>query len=89
MSLSVTILGAGTGIPAKDKSPAGIYVRIAGEHVLLDAGAGTLQPGNPSGSPAKRGHDVTPNGCEAGQVILGKIEPTLVSCMGAGLGPRP
>lgn len=43
MSLSVTILGAGTGIPAKDKSPAGIYVRIAGEHVLLDAGAGTLQ----------------------------------------------
>lgn len=43
MSLSVTILGAGTGIPAKGKSPAGIYVRVAGEHVLLDAGAGTLQ----------------------------------------------
>jgi len=43
MSFSATILGAGTGIPAKDKSPSGIYVRIAKERVLLDAGAGTLQ----------------------------------------------
>ncbi len=37
------ILGAGTAIPAARHSPAGIYVQVAGEHVLLDAGAGTLQ----------------------------------------------
>ena len=41
--MRVTILGAGTAIPAKGYSPAGIYIRIAGERVLLDAGPGTLQ----------------------------------------------
>jgi ribonuclease BN (tRNA processing enzyme) len=41
--MRVVVLGAGTGIPAKDYSPAGVYVQIAHEHVLLDAGAGTLQ----------------------------------------------
>jgi len=39
----VHILGAGTSIPAAHHSPAGIYVRVGREHVLLDAGPGTLQ----------------------------------------------
>jgi ribonuclease BN (tRNA processing enzyme) len=41
--LHVTILGAGTAIPAPRHSPAGVLVRVAGERVLLDAGPGTLQ----------------------------------------------
>ena len=41
--MRVTILGAGTAIPARDHSPAGIYVRAGGEHLLFDAGPGTLQ----------------------------------------------
>ena len=41
--IQVVTLGAGTSIPAKDHSPAGIYVRIGREHVLLDAGPGSLQ----------------------------------------------
>lgn len=41
--MRVRILGAGTAIPVRDRSPAGVYVRIADEHVLLDAGAGTTQ----------------------------------------------
>jgi len=41
--MQATILGAGTAIPAKRHSPAGLYVQVAGEHLLLDAGAGTLQ----------------------------------------------
>ncbi len=41
--MRVTILGAGTAIPATGYSPASIYVQIAKEHVLLDAGAGSLQ----------------------------------------------
>lgn len=39
----VTILGAGTSIPAQGYSPSGIHLRVAGEHLLLDAGPGTLQ----------------------------------------------
>lgn len=49
--MQVTILGAGTAIPAARHSPAGIYVSVAGEHVLLDAGAGTLQRLQASGAP--------------------------------------
>ena len=41
--MHVVILGAGTANPATGYSPAGIYVRIAKEHVLLDAGPGTVQ----------------------------------------------
>ena len=41
--MRVTILGAGTAIPATDRSPAGIYVQAGREHLLLDAGPGTLQ----------------------------------------------
>ena len=41
--MRVTVLGAGTAIPATDRSPSGIYVQIGREHVILDAGAGTLQ----------------------------------------------
>ena len=41
--MRVTILGAGTAIPAKDHSPAGLYVEAGGEHLLFDAGPGTLQ----------------------------------------------
>lgn len=41
--MRVTILGAGTAIPARHYSPSGIYVHVGGEHLLFDAGAGTLQ----------------------------------------------
>ena len=41
--MKVVILGAGTAIPAARYSPAGIYVRAAGEHLLFDAGPGTVQ----------------------------------------------
>ena len=41
--MRVTILGAGTAIPAERHSPAGLYVQAGREHVLLDAGPGTLQ----------------------------------------------
>lgn len=41
--MRVTILGAGTTIPATHHSPAGVYVRAGGEHLLFDAGPGTLQ----------------------------------------------
>ena len=41
--MRVVILGAGTAIPAARCSPAGIYVRTAREHLLLDAGPGTAQ----------------------------------------------
>jgi ribonuclease BN (tRNA processing enzyme) len=41
--MRVTILGAGTAIPAKGYSPAGIYVQAGREHLLFDAGPGTAQ----------------------------------------------
>lgn len=41
--MRLTVLGAGTAIPAKGFSPAGLYVQVADEHILLDAGAGSLQ----------------------------------------------
>ena len=49
--MRVIVLGAGTAIPARGYSPAGIYVRIAREHVLLDAGPGTLQRLHAAGAP--------------------------------------
>lgn len=49
--MRVTILGAGTAIPAAGYSPASIAVRVAGEHVLLDAGAGSLKRLQASGAP--------------------------------------
>ena len=41
--MRVVILGAGTAIPARHHSPAGVYVNVGREHLLLDAGPGTLQ----------------------------------------------
>ena len=41
--MRVTIHGSGTSIPARGHSPAGIHVKVGGEHLLLDAGPGTLQ----------------------------------------------
>ena len=41
--MQVTILGAGTAIPARGYSPAGMFVQAAGEQLLFDAGPGTLQ----------------------------------------------
>ena len=41
--MKVIVLGAGTAIPAKGHSPAGIYVKTTTEHLLLDAGPGTAQ----------------------------------------------
>lgn len=41
--MRVTILGAGTAMSVPRYSPAGLYVRVAHEHLILDAGAGTLQ----------------------------------------------
>ena len=52
--MRVTILGAGTAIPAAHHSPAGIYVQAGREHVLLDAGPGTLQRLHAAGAPWPR-----------------------------------
>ncbi len=52
--MRVTILGAGTAVPAKYHSPAGMYVQVAGEHLLLDAGPGTLQRLAAAGAPWRR-----------------------------------
>ena len=41
--MRVVILGAGTAIPATGYSPAGIYVNAGREHLLFDAGPGTMQ----------------------------------------------
>ena len=41
--MRIVILGAGTAIPAKGYSPAGLYVDAGGEHLLFDAGPGTAQ----------------------------------------------
>jgi len=41
--MKVVILGTGTGMPVKDRGCAGVYVRAGREHVLLDAGPGTLR----------------------------------------------
>ncbi len=41
--MRVTILGSGTGMPVKDRGCAGIYVRVGEEHLVLDAGPGTLK----------------------------------------------
>ena len=41
--MRIVILGSGTGIPVKHRGYAGIYVRVGGEHLLLDAGPGTLR----------------------------------------------
>ena len=52
--MQVTILGAGTAVPARGRSPAGIAVRIGSDLVLLDAGPGTLQRLAASGAPWTR-----------------------------------
>ncbi|MBI1991742.1 MAG: MBL fold metallo-hydrolase [Candidatus Omnitrophica bacterium] len=41
--MRVVVLGAGTAIPARGHSPAGLYVQAGGEHLLFDAGPGTAQ----------------------------------------------
>ncbi len=41
--MKIVILGSGTGVPVKTRGYAGIHVRVAGEHLLLDAGPGTLK----------------------------------------------
>lgn len=41
--MRVTILGAGTAIPARSYSPAGILVQVGREQLLFDAGPGTAQ----------------------------------------------
>ena len=41
--MRLIILGAGTGIPAPGYNPAGLYIEVGRERILLDAGAGTLQ----------------------------------------------
>lgn len=41
--MKIVVLGAGTAIPSPGYSPAGIYLKAGREHVLFDAGPGTLQ----------------------------------------------
>ena len=41
--MKVVFLGTGTGVPVPTRGYAGIYVRAGREHVLLDAGPGTLR----------------------------------------------
>jgi ribonuclease BN (tRNA processing enzyme) len=49
--MDAIVLGAGTAVPADGYSPAGVYVQAAREHILLDAGAGTLQRMGTAGLP--------------------------------------
>ena len=37
------ILGAGTGVPHKERSPSGYLISAGGRNILIDGGAGTLQ----------------------------------------------
>ncbi len=41
--MNVTILGSGTGMPVKERGCAGIHVQVGDEHIVLDAGPGTLR----------------------------------------------
>ena len=41
--MKVVVLGAGTAMPSTGYSPAGIYVHVGREQLLLDAGPGTAQ----------------------------------------------
>jgi len=41
--MKIVLLGTGTGVPVPDRGYAGIYVRVDREHVILDAGPGTLR----------------------------------------------
>ena len=41
--MRVVILGSGTGAPVKDRGCAGLYIRTSTEHLLFDAGPGTLR----------------------------------------------
>lgn len=52
--MRIVVLGAGTAIPASGYSPSGIYVQVAKEHILLDAGSGTLQRLQKAGLPWHR-----------------------------------
>ncbi len=49
--MRIVVLGAGTAIPASGYSPAGIYIQVGRERILLDAGAGTLQRLEKAGLP--------------------------------------
>ena len=49
--MRVIVLGAGTAVPAPRHSPAGLFIDAAGERLLLDAGAGTLQRLHQAGVP--------------------------------------
>jgi ribonuclease BN (tRNA processing enzyme) len=40
--MNLTVLGAGTVLPAKDRSPAGYLVELGARQILFDIGAGTL-----------------------------------------------
>ena len=41
--MQVVLLGTGAALPVASRGYAGIYVKVANEHVVLDAGPGTMQ----------------------------------------------
>jgi len=41
--MKIVLLGTGTGIPVPERGYAGVYVRVQHDHVLFDAGPGTLK----------------------------------------------
>ena len=45
----ITILGAGTMVPTKDRNPAGFLVEVGGEKILMDCGFGTIRRMNDLG----------------------------------------
>ncbi|MBI3320369.1 MAG: ribonuclease Z [Candidatus Omnitrophica bacterium] len=81
--MRVVILGAGTAIPARRRSPSGIYVRAGKEHLLFDAGPGTLQ----------RLHDVGVTFLQLDRLFLTHLHPDhcldLVSILFAMHIPQP
>lgn len=43
MTLSLTVLGSGTGLPDPNRGPAGLLIRTPAAQILVDGGSGTLQ----------------------------------------------
>lgn len=41
--MRIVTLGTGTGAPVPERGMAGVYVNVAGEHVVLDCGPGTMR----------------------------------------------
>ncbi len=51
LSVELVVLGSGTAIPRPDRAPSGYWLRVGGEHLLVDSGPGTLTRLTAAGCP--------------------------------------